>query len=574
MALLLFSWLVVLGLGARDKSPAREVIHLDVTDPRHPRHPTYDTSNLTISPDGAFVVYQATADGSAHMVSRRLESLHATRIELPEASLARDPVISPDQEWLAYWINHQLFKVPIQGGEPVFVFNGSGLTKGAAWYDGGIVLSPSPTGGLVRIDADGRGEETLSTPDAARGEVSHRWPDILPDRRHALITIKRSNMLTFDDAEIGLLDLQNGDVDVLLQGGMYARYAPGGYIVFARDGKLLAVRFDQRTLAIVGSPVQVLDNVMTEPGSGVAQFAIARETGSLAYTPGGANFVEKEVCEILADGSTRPLSMPLMNYAGVDVSPDGKRLALTVFGASDAVFVHDLEQGSVSRVTNDGNCAVLCWAPDSQCVLYTSDAGGGRSAYIVDVESGAEPVLVRKEFTAFEVAITPSDDGESLWYIDGGRIITAPLDDESKARTVIDTPFAKLKLNTTPNGRWLTFLSEESGRLETYVRPTTGVGLAAQLPQAQGDSWWSDSRVAFAVDRSIEELEFEVRDDKLVYAGSRVIAELASDIRFVSVHAESGRVYAVRNLPTRHAGDRVHVITNWAATLDDHFPTR
>src|SRR6185295_15218417 len=127
--------------------------------------------------------------------------------------------------------------------------------------------------GLVMVSDTGGALDPLTVPDASEGEVSHRWPSGLPDGRHVLFTIKKDGITSFDQGEIALLDLETRTWTTLLRGGSYARYLPSGHIVFSRGGSILAVPFDLGAAKVTGPPVTVLEDVMTEPGSGAGQFA-------------------------------------------------------------------------------------------------------------------------------------------------------------------------------------------------------------------------------------------------------------------------------------------------------------
>src|SRR5262249_32161344 len=153
-----------------------------------------------------------------------------------------------------------LYVTPVGGGEPTLLYRGPRdvATKGGAWSRDGIIFCPAPNAGLLRISEKGGEPRTLTVPDPTRDELSHRWPDVLPDGRRALMTVNKSGILTFDDAEIALLDLETKEWKTIIRGGSYARYVPTGHIVFARNGSIMAVAFDAAAGRVTGTPVAVV----------------------------------------------------------------------------------------------------------------------------------------------------------------------------------------------------------------------------------------------------------------------------------------------------------------------------
>lgn len=349
------------------------VIRLRVDDAEAPPFSVYDMGNLAITDDGQQVAYITQTGDEPSLILRRMDDSRIQR--LAPANIegkqlfygpSADVTFSRDGRLLAAFGQSSVYVVPVSGGEPTMLHRGpeNVATKGGAWTNDGFIYCPAPNAGLMFIPEKGGEPQTLTVPDPARDELSHRWPDVLPGSRQALMTVKKTDILSFDNAEIALLDLNTKTWKTILKGGSYARYVPTGHIVFARNGSILAVPFDVKNGTVTGTPVAIVAGVTTSPGSGVAQFAVARDSGTLVYMPGGPIENRRELIWIDLEGKVEPVGAPIMPYRSAACSPDGSRIATNVFGASDAVFVYDLVRRTNTRITFRGNCA----APtDSWC---------------------------------------------------------------------------------------------------------------------------------------------------------------------------------------------------------------
>lgn len=179
-------------------------------------------------------------------------------------------------------------KVALETGKEVALAVLPGHCKGICWTEAGLIYSPASNDGLWRISADGGEPVRITTPAVAEGELSHRFPSALPSGRSILFTIKTSGITTFDDARVAALELSTGRWKTVVQNGSRACYVATGHLVWAHDGRLLAAPFDAERLEVTGDARVVLDDLRTEPTSGVAQFAFAAN-GTLGFAPGGAN---------------------------------------------------------------------------------------------------------------------------------------------------------------------------------------------------------------------------------------------------------------------------------------------
>ncbi len=524
----------------RPESAARTPIFAALNDNTLPARGEHGGNHtLAISPDGSRVAFLGRdASGRNRLYLRELQR-PAARVVSGELLDVLEPFFAPDGLEVGFYARGKLYKVHVGGGgAPVALVDLPAPPKGAAWGPDGILLCPASNAGLSVVPAAGGELHSLSVPDPARDEVCHRWPDLLPGGRYVLMTIKTRTLATFDDADIALLDRHSGTWSTLIRGGSYARYCETGHILYARGGALLAVPFDLGTLSVTGPAVTLLEGVLTKPGSGVAQFAAARRVPTLVYVPGGASETMSELVWITRSGAVELIGAPQRTYNSAVGSPDGTRIALGSFGASDAVFVYDIARGNVARATYDGNCANPAWMPDGKRIVYSSDFAGPVALYAspADGSGGAEKVLGAPS-SDFEVV--PTQPVPTLVYSSAGDILLKPMGAEDPPRPLLASSFVEARPAVSPDGRWIAYQSDESGQTEIYVRPFPAGEGKWQVSLAGGSdpAWSPDGR----------ELFFHASDGgtPAVFSAA-VAAEVGGTSSAPSTAASGGDVGAIR----------------------------
>lgn len=560
--------------GPGPESPAperRSVVRFLVNEPEARDLLAWDVPTVAISDDGSMVAFNP---GPARGVFvRRLEDARPVRLDLVEVD-AHSLAFSPDGRWLAYTSGFSLFQVPVDGGQRVRLFQGDGIVKGFCWAPGGMIISSGITSGLARLDTKTATLATLTTPDRGSGEVSHRWPDLLPDGRHVLFTIKRSGIETFDEADIALLDMETGQWRVVIEGGTYARYAPTGHIVYARAGGLMAAPFDVASGRITAAPIEVMRGVTTEPGSGAAQFALSRGAGTLVFVPGAANVPRCDLVFIGLDGSETPTTAAPRNYSAAIASPDGRRIAAHAYGATDSVFVYDADRGTTTRVTFDGNASSPFWSRDGRRIAFTSDRAGPSALYVVNADGSGEVerfpsqpgggVHSFVEFEGQESILSTALDGLWVRPSSGGE-----------PRRIVSTPMPVIDAAVSPDQRWVAYTTFESGQAEVYVRPfptgegrwqvSTGGGFHPQwLPDSNGVVYRQDSnplRVARWSARSPAE------------ARSELFCQHPPNLASLEVLPSANGLVAVRRSLAPTEPWRVEAVLHWLDDLHNRVPT-
>jgi hypothetical protein len=470
-------------------------------------------SALAISHDGRTVAY-AAADASGRelgLVIRPLDRLGVRAAHLdspllgpagaqavpdgPPMSLSstrfffssRDPFFSADDKWLGFFQGNQLARVLLAGGSPERVDAPVGASevgsmsassqKGAVWTSAGIVASPGVWSGLVNYPLDGGPAVALTSPDFARGETSHRWPDLLPDGDHLLVSVKLKSLDTFDDANIAVARLEGGEPQVVWTGGYFPKYSPSGHIVFARRGSLMAVPFDVGRRVVTGPAVTVLEDVSMSPENGTAAFAIA-QNGTLVYVPGGLCRYQTQVVWTSPSGTQDPLDLPAGYYHLPVLSPDGTRVAVLVHGTYDTLYVHHVERKTLARVTEGVNVEAFVWDRDGEHLFVMFlDQDGGAIARVRADGTGEPEILYRKPSDVpirLEELQSVGGADELLATVDGpdgADIVLVSVGPNAAMTPLVATPASEFDPTVSPDGRCLAYASLENGKSDVYIRP-------------------------------------------------------------------------------------------------------
>ncbi len=347
----------------------------------------------------------------------------------------------------------------------------------------------------------------LTTTDPPKGEYSHRWPQFLPGGKAVLFTIDTGG--SFDEARIAVLSLETGKTDILFDGGTNPRYSPTGHIVFCRAGALLAVPCDLERLEQTGDPVTVVEGILMEPG-GAAHFTFS-DDGSLAYVPGGMLVTDRKLVWVNRQGEVDPLPAEPREYMSPSLSPDGQQVTvITREGSNYDVWVSEVARGTLTRLTSHpGEDHAPIWTPDGKQVTFASDIAGQAPALFwrpAD-RSGPQVPLLENEEPRARIPTSWSPDGQTLAFseivnpVTGDDIWILPREGEQKPWAFLDTEFDETGAMFSPDGRWLAYMSNETGRDEVYLQPLSVNGPRGTKQVSVGGGtepvWAPDSRELF-----------------------------------------------------------------------------
>ncbi len=478
------AWLLTRGSSAKPAATTRAVVPLaSVQTLTLTSYPA-----IALSPDGRTLVYSRNVGGPSQLYVRAMDELEPRAIPGTEGGL--NPFFSPDSQSLGFLSGRSIKTVALGGGAPATVFDGVTNLRGADWGDDGwIYFTPHFSSGLWRVPASGGKPEVLTTPDFAKGEKTHRWPCVLPGGKAVLFVVGTSRITSFDDAHIEVLVLGTHERRTLVQNGTYPRYLPTGHLLYARAGTLVAAPFDARRLEMSGSPVTIQGNVSADPAYGFANFGVSRD-GSLLYVPGTNVGATRSLVMADRHGVTTPIGDP-GSYSSGRVSPDGTRIALFMVGATSQLEVADLTRGGAwTRMTYEWDNENPIWTPDGARLTFNSNCGGGLPNLYWQSADGAGDAerLTTSDHPQRAFSWTP--DGKTLAFADIDPINRADIwvvrGDDRKPRPLVKTPFEDTGPAFSPDGRWIAYMSNQSGQYEVYVQAFPSGGRRWQVSTGGG----------------------------------------------------------------------------------------
>jgi serine/threonine-protein kinase len=437
---------------------------------------------FAFSPDGTTLVLLARRGPDAELYERALDTLDVRL--LPGTAGAWQPTFAPDGRAIAFFADRKLKRMPRGGGAVQTLAEIGGNPRGASWgEDGTIVVAPSQTSGLVRIDAEGGAPKPLTKVDEAAGEFSHRWPQVLPGGKHVLFTVALEDG-TFDEAHIDVLSLATGERRRVVEGGAHARYVGSGHLVFVRGGRLLAVPFDLDRLETRGTPEVVVEGVRYDPQNGGSHFAVS-STGALAYTPGVPTPSEHPLSLVDTAGRFSRVGETPRSFREPSFSPDGRRVAVVIGTATESdLWVVDVASGTLSRVTFGLRPRRPTWTPDGTGITVGAPVPGGWKLMTIRRDGSGDPALLLE---------TPNRTYPNAWSRDGRVLVyqerrpetgwdlaaldLGPAGRVEGTRPLVTTPFQEENGNLSRDGRFLAYESDELDSIfEIYVRPLRGGG--------------------------------------------------------------------------------------------------
>jgi Tol biopolymer transport system component/predicted Ser/Thr protein kinase len=465
--------------------------------------------SAALSPDGSRIAFQIIGGDGRRQIATRLLDSEKTEV-LAGTEGGNGPFFSPDGQWLGFFANAKLKKVPVQGGAAVTLCDAANA-RGATWSEeGSIVLAPNIATGLWLVRDSGGAPQQLTDP-SANQQRTHRWPRFLPGAQAILFTA-HSAAFGFDEAEIDVLDLKTRKWKTVQRGASDGRYLPSGHLVYVRQGVLYAVRFDLSRLEVGGTPVPALDDVATSRITGGGQFDASGNTGTLVYRSGKSSDPSRPLVWLDASGNTQPLLPVPSYYAAPRFSPDGRLLAVSSGGllASD-LYVWDIQRGTRTQLTFNAQSNLdPVWTPDGKHLIFASHTSAVYTMWWIRADGAGQPAtLLESPFAVSPVSFSP--DGRRLAYSQSGAetsrdLWTLPLDlsnpetpKPGKPEIFLQTPKLEEAPMFSPDGRWIAYDSDDTGQPEVYVRPYPGPGgkWVISSGSGRGPKWSRDGRQIF-----------------------------------------------------------------------------
>jgi serine/threonine protein kinase len=535
-------------------------------------------SALALSADGAYLSYVATQGSTQQLYLRPLDSLESRPI--PGTDGATEPFFSPDGQWLGFFADGKLKKVSVNGGTAQTLTDAP-APRGASWGSQGTITFAAFTAGpLQQMPMSGGALQSLTHTE--NGENSHRWPEFLPGGKAVLYAAGTTN--TWAQGQVAVSLLTTGERRNLIRAGMYPRYAASGHLIYAQGGTLMAVPFDPQGLTLRGSAVPVVEDVM-QSTNGSVQYSLS-DTGMLVYVPGGSvQATQRTLVWVSRNGTEQAVAAPVHAYSSPRISPDGKRVAVAVAEKDAQIMLYDLSRETLTRLTFEGTSNLNpSWTPDGKRIAFVSNMKGPQNIFwqladgsgglerLTNSENGNYPALWSRDgqLLAF-VEVNPTT-GYDIWVL---RI------SDHKAEPFLRTPSNEVQPRFSPDGRWIAYASNESGRYETYVQPYPGPGGKWQISTDGGAEpvWNPTGRELFyrsgdkmmAVD-IVTQPGFSAGKPRMLFEGSYEVS--AASTPSYDVSTDGQRFLMLKPVEqTQAAPTQINVVLNWFEELKQKVPT-
>jgi len=566
-AILLFGALMAgLGWWLRPQ-PAQPLLRVNLALPPRTQ---LDGENrcLALSPDGLTLAFTATgAEGKRRLWVRPLDSLQAQALAGTEG--ATYPFWSPDGKFLGFFADGKLKKVPAAGGT-VQTLCDAPDGRGASWGAGGtIAFAPGPYTGLSLVSSSGGTATQVTTP-AVEG-TTHRLPYFLPDGKRLLFLASGPGK----DAHNGIhsLDLASKAVTLVAEENSEGRYAAPGYLAFVREGNLVAQRLDPKSLRLSGEAVPIAEKVQYNPSRWNGGFAFS-DTGLLVYM-GGAGVAKARLTWFDQDGKNLGALGEAANFIEIALTPDLGRAVATIWSGTGVpdLWLYDLARGVGSRFTftpTGANSPV--WSPDGRQVAYTDIEN---RIYVKAADGASEPRAIiehagnNRQVTQW----TPDGAGLLFWTQDpknGLDMNYIPVAPGGTPRPVVATPAGERDGSISPDGKWLLYTSNESGRQEVYVVSYPAIGGKWQVsPAGAATGVWVEAGrrvVYFDLDGGIQSVDITAQGGNLtIGAPRRVFGGIP--VTVAGAISPDGKRLLVAAPTEESVQSNLVLVTDWAAAL-------
>ena len=465
-------------------APEGTVFAVDTTQPGPP----------TLSPDGRKLAFTArSGDGRVRLYVRPLDSTEAQPLGGTDG--AQYPFWSPDSRFLGFGADQKLKKIEASGGPPTVLCATTDFPKGGAWSPKGVIVFAPASGGPLHVVSETGGEsKPITKLDAKRGDNSHRLPSFLPDGTHFLFLARLGGASPQEGHQVLVGSIDGGEPKALLRSPAAAEFA-SGHLLYMREAALIAQRFDPARLKLEGEPRPVAENVSIVRGAAKGTFS-ASQSGVLVAHVGQVIVLGADLEWVDRAGKTLAALSEHAPYDEAVVSADGRSVAVSVLdfklGTHD-IWICDVARGLRTRFTFEpGEELAPRWAPDGRSIVYASSRGSQQGFYRKQVEGTAtEELLYASESVKVPTGFSP--DGKLLAYAELGQdtnfdIWILPLTGDRKPYPFLKTTFSEGGAVFSPDGKWIAYSSNESGKTEVYLAPFPGPGRKWQV-SAQGGGY-------------------------------------------------------------------------------------
>jgi len=516
------------------------------------------------SPDGRAIAFVGSAGpGVTRLWIRKLNSFSSEPLASTEG--ARFPFWSPDGQFIGFFANGKLLKIPLNGGAVQTLCDVDGFGEGGTWSRNNAIVFSSGHGPLIRVGSGGGTPTAVTELDKSAGERDHISPQFLPDGRHVLYLARGTD---YDRNAIYAQDLSSHSRVLVLQNATRGIFAAPGYLLFTRDNTLFAQAFELNSLRLHGQPSGIATDVSENPTLGQSSVAVSN-TGMVAYRnvrpilPGQLVWRDRagHPLRVIGDSAT---------YRQVSLSPDQKMIAVTGLASlpvNSSLWIVDAVTGAASRVTfgDREGAAFPIWSPDSRRIVVARRQGLTE----VVVATGATRILSRDARVAYPYDWSP--DGRSIVCNGGGgrKPMLLAMED-GKAQPFIDNQYSNRGFRFSPDGKWVVYFSDESGRFEVYVAAFPSLAPKRQISRDGGThpTWSRDGKGLFFLAPDLTLMAVRISG---IEAGTpqplfKMKVDLNAGLQQYQSAPDGENFLVIDRLPQRPI-DGLNVLLNWPADL-------
>jgi serine/threonine-protein kinase len=531
---------------------------------------------IAVSPDGRTLAFVGTSGHEDQLYLRSLDSLEVRPI--PGTEGAHSPFFSPDSRSIGFFAGGELMKVSVDGSTRVALCDVEDGREASWAPDDTVVFSRSGATTLYRVSASGGQAQQIAGLEAERGEMGFWSPHVLPGGRSVVFTAVSGG--GEQSRKIVAASMTTGERRTLIEGGAGPCYAPSGHLLYSRGDSLMAVRFDAGSLETSGAPVPVIQNLENTGSRGHFGFS---DGGVLTYVPNRETGWTSPVWSDL-DGALEPIELPPRNYWSPSLSPDGTRVALSITSDVMETWILELDRGTLNKFTFEGGNHIPVWTPDGRRLVFSSDREGPFNLFWKPADG-----------TGVAERLTTSDwhQDPSSWSPDGKILAFAQdhpatdwdiwllhMDGDRREESFVRTDFSERHPMISPDGQWLAYASNESGRFEVYVQPFPAGGQKWLISTQGGTAplWARDGTKLFY--RDGDTLLMVRVETGPTFSAGRPQVLLEAPMRVFSGYgtpdydvATDGHRFLMIPLATQPPRRHIHVVLNWFEELRRLVPS-
>jgi len=567
-----------------------------VITPSPPARLTATTGReVAISPDGKHLVYLANAQGAIdQLYLRSLDDFVDRPIGGTEGALSV-MFFSPDSESVAFYTEGVLKKISLTGGVAITLCQAPTIWSSGTWGpDNTIVFNINSS--LHRVSASGGEPELLVALNRDQGENALVWPQFLPGGESILFTLVEGGT----QYHLKMMSLETGEQRTVLENARQAQYLTTGHLIYeqAGTGTLMVVPFDPARIEVTGDPVPVVQQVRNAAQSGYVDFTISEE-GTLVYVPGGESTAHNHrLVWVDRDGTETLVTEEEKDYRVPRISPDGKFISLSIGdpGANNQVWIYDLEAESMSRLTfEEERSGSSVWSPDSKWLIFQSggQGEGGLVRQPADRSLPQERLTSTRETGGRQMPNSWSSDGKFLVFNEARSGLTGtwdigilPLEGDGEPEYIIASDIFECCPKFSPDGKWLAYVSNETGTRQIYVRPfpvqagevkwliseDVGGGQPVWSPDGSELFYRSGDRTMVASIQT-QGQTLTAGSPKVLFEGQYVSHSQPPGYQYYDISPDGKRFLMLKEEELSEAQGQINVVLNWFEELKRLVPT-